>query len=78
MSKKIKRVGAVIATGGISEAARAASKALTPDLPDLPDAPEIAPVADDESLKIANRRKSAKRRSGGRAGTILTEGSNLG
>ena len=78
MGKKIKRVSTAIATGGLSEVAKAGKDALTPDLPEGPDTPEIAPVADDEALKIANRRKAAKRRSGGRAGTILTEGSTLG
>ena len=38
----------------------------------------VAPVVDDELLKTVNRRKAAKRRSGGRAGTILTEASTLG
>ena len=53
-------------------------KTLNPDLPGLPGEPEVAPVADDEALKLANRRKAARRRSGGRAGTLLTEGSVLG
>lgn len=50
---------------------------LTPDLPTAGE-PEVAPVADDDALSLANKRKAAKRRRGGRAGTILTEGSTLG
>lgn len=53
-------------------------KTLNPNLPGLPGEPEVAPVADDEALRLENRRKAARRRSGGRAGTLLTEGSTLG
>lgn len=37
-----------------------------------------APVVNDESTLLENKRKAARRRAGGRAGTILTEGSTLG
>lgn len=52
-------------------------------VPDITEAKELleteeAPVADDSAVKIANRRKASRRRAGGRAGTILTEGSTLG
>lgn len=53
-------------------------KTLNPELPGLPKKPEVAPVADDAATRLENRRKAARRRSGGRAGTILTEGSTLG
>ena len=53
-------------------------KALNPNLPEPPAEPEKAPVADDAALKLSNKRKSSRRRAGGRAGTILTEGSTLG
>jgi hypothetical protein len=78
MSKKIERIGKdalSVATLGTSNYI---SKTLNPDMPDLPAAPEVAPVADDQAISLANKRKSAKRRTAGRAGTILTEGSKLG
>ena len=59
-------------------ASDAIGDALNPDLPKLPDAPEVAPVADDQAIGLANKRKASKRRKGGRAGTMLTEGSTLG
>lgn len=66
--------GAAAAVAG----GKAIKNLLTPEIPKLPDEPEMAPVADDQVLSLANKRKAAKRRSGGRAGTILTEGSTLG
>ena len=58
-------------------ASNKAGQVLNPNIPQ-PEDPKVAPVADDEASKMANRRKAAKRRAGGRAGTILTEGSTLG
>ena len=78
MAKEIKRVAkdslSVVTLG----ASNYVDKALNPNLPKPPDAPEVAPVADDQALGLANKRKAAKRRMGGRAGTVLTEGSTLG
>ena len=78
MGKKIERAGKDMLSVATLGASNYIDKKLNPDLPDLPEEPEKAPVADDAVLKIANKRKAAKRRSGGRAGTILTEGSTLG
>ncbi len=78
--KEIKRQAkdaASVITLGASNKAEQELEKLTPDIP-KPEEVEPAPVADDASLKIANRRKAAKRRSGGRAGTVLTEGSTIG
>lgn len=52
-------------------------KTLNPNIP-KPEEVKLAPVADDKAISLANKRKAAKRRAGGRAGTILTEGSTLG
>ena len=53
---------------------------LNPDMPELPNngKPSVAPVPDDAGKKIANRRKAAARKKGGRAGTMLSDTSKLG
>ena len=80
MAKEVKR-GAKdltsVVTLGASNRAEQLIDDLTPDIPTAEE-PELAPVADDDALSLANKRKAAKRRRGGRAGTILTEGSTLG
>jgi hypothetical protein len=78
MGKEIERATKDVASVATLGKSNYIKNKLMPDTPDLPDEPEGAPVADDDAIKTANRRKAAKRRSGGRAGTILTEGSKLG
>ena len=76
--KEIKRIGKDTLSVSTLGASNYLDKTLNPNLPKLPDAPEAAPVADEQAVSLANKRKAAKRRAGGRAGTILTEGSTLG
>ena len=78
MGGKIKRAMKDVASVVTLGASNTAEQMLNPDMPSLPDAPELAPVADDEAISLANKRKQSKRRQGGRAGTILTEGTSLG
>lgn len=78
MAKKIKRAGKDALSVVTLGASNYIDKTLNPDMPSLPDEPEAAPVADDQAVSLANKRKASKRRAGGRAGTILTEGTTLG
>ena len=76
--RKLKRVGKdalSIATLGTSNYI---DNVLHPDLPKQPGAPDPAPIADDEEVARANKRKAARRSKAGRAGTVLTEGGSLG
>lgn len=76
IKRQAKDAASVISLGATNRAEQAVDE-LMPDIPQ-PEEVKLAPIADDESLKLANRRKAAKRRSGGRVGTLLTEGSTLG
>lgn len=78
MGKKIERAGKDWLSIGTLGASNYIGKALNPNQPEPPDAPEVAPVADDKAVSLANKRKAARRRAGGRAGTVLTEGTTLG
>ncbi|MDC0600122.1 hypothetical protein OAO65_02310 [Flavobacteriales bacterium] len=75
--KDIKRAGKDALSVATLGASNYVDKTLNPDIPTIEE-PDAAPVADDQAISLANKRKAAKRRQGGRAGTILTEGSKLG
>lgn len=79
-SKFDKLVGGAlsIATLGASDIVKGALIPPKSKLPAMAPATETAPVADDEALKKAAERKASRRKKAGRAGTMLTEESNLG
>ena len=78
MGKAIKRAGKdILSLTPAGQGVKMADEVLNPDVPTIEE-PDVAPVADDQAISLANKRKAAKRRQGGRAGTILTEGSKLG
>lgn len=77
MGKKIERIAkdfTSVISGGASNKVR---QTLNPDVPQ-PEETQVAPVVDDKAVRVANRRKAARRAAGGRAGTVLTQGDTLG
>jgi hypothetical protein len=75
--RELERIGSDTLSVATLGASNYIDKKLNPNLP-KPEEVKVAPVADDQALSVANKRKAARRRAGGRAGTILTEGSKLG
>lgn len=67
--------------GLIKSAVKAVTSLFSPDTPDIPKPTETptAPVTDDEAAKRQQQRKTQRKyATSGRAGTVMSEDSNLG